>query len=90
MQYTVCVPQQRTVTREVCVVKCVPEQKCGHPNGSGSRCVEKQVEVRVCKMVQKTVQVPCCPPRTRSCARPAAAAAPPRRPAPAPPAPGAE
>ncbi len=67
VQYTVRVPQQRTVTREVC--RRVPAEG-GHPNVQVPRRVEK-AEVRVCKMVQKTVQVPCGPARTRSCARPA-------------------
>ena len=69
VQYTVCVPQQKTVTRQVCVVKCVPEEKVITYKVRVPHCVQKEVEVKVCKMVQKTIQVPCCPPRR--CCRPA-------------------
>jgi len=71
VQYTVCVPQQKTVTRQVCVVKCVPEEKVVTYKVRVPHRVQKEVQVRVCKMVQKTVQVPCRQPRKRCCARPA-------------------
>ena len=77
VQYTVCVPQQKTVTRQVCTVKCVPEEKVITYKVRVPHCVQKEVEVKVCKMVEKTVQVPCRPAhkrcfrRVRSCCAPA-------------------
>jgi len=62
VQYTVCVPQKKTVSREVTCCKCVPEEKKCTYTVQVPHTVEKQVTVQVCKMVPKTVTctVPAC------------------------------
>jgi len=60
MQYTVCVPEQRTRSCQVTTYKCVAEQKTLKYTVNVPHKVEKEIEVRVCKMVPKTVLVPRC------------------------------
>jgi hypothetical protein len=60
VRYTVCVPQQRTKTFNVTTYKCVPEEHVQKYQVCVPKTVEKQVEVRVCRMVEKTIHVPAC------------------------------
>jgi YTV protein len=63
VNYTVCVPQTKTTTHEVTTYKCVPEEKVEEYTVMVPHQVEKEVQVCVCKMVPKTIQVPaatCC------------------------------
>ena len=56
VNYTVCVPQQKTRTYTVTRTKCVLEEKTQTYTVSVPVQVEKQVNVRVCKMVPKEIQ----------------------------------
>ena len=69
-----CVPEQRTRSCDVTTYKCVAEEKTEEYTVNVPHQVEKEIEVRVCKMVPKTVMVPadscgdsssCCAPRRR-------------------------
>lgn len=70
----VCVPEERTRTCDVTTYKCVTEEKTQEYTVNVAHKVEKEVEVKVCKMVPKTIMVPaancgddcsttCCKPR---------------------------
>lgn len=75
VQYTVCVPQQREKTFNVTSYKCIAEEQQQTYTVCVPHKVQKEVQVRVCRMVEKTVMVPahhcggyhCCPPRRVCC-----------------------
>ncbi len=67
--YTVCVPQKREWTETVTTYKQVPEEVTNTYTVCVPEQVEKEVPVRVCRMVQKTIQVPVCPPVCGGCRR---------------------
>ena len=56
--YTRMVPEERTSSHEVTRYECVPEERTQTYKVRVPYQVEKQVEVRVCKMVPKTITVP--------------------------------
>jgi hypothetical protein len=58
--FTVCVPQTKTRTYDVTEYERVAEQKKQTYQDSVPYPVERKVEVRVCKMVPKTITVPSC------------------------------
>lgn len=60
VSYTRCVPEQRTKSREVTRYECVPTEKTVTYKVCVPHQVEKEVQVRVCKLVPKTVMVPAC------------------------------
>lgn len=57
---SVYVPQVRTRTYTVCRYECVPEQKTETYTVLKPVQVKVQVPVRVCKMVEKEIEVPVC------------------------------
>lgn len=57
---TVCVPETQTKTCNVTRFECVPTKKTIRYTACVPHQVEKEVQVRVCKMVPKTIQVPAC------------------------------
>ena len=67
VQYVVCVPEVRT--KKVCCTSyvCQPEQKTVTCTVMVPHVVQKQVQVPVCRMVCKTVKVPCCPTCVPTC-----------------------
>ncbi len=56
--YTRCVPEQRSSSHEVTRYECVPSEKTVTYTVQVPHQVEKQIQVRVCKMVPKTILVP--------------------------------
>ena len=58
VQVTVCVPEERTRTYRCATTSAQPEEKTQTYTVCVPIQVEKQVEVQVCKMVAKEVQVP--------------------------------
>jgi hypothetical protein len=56
--FTKCVPEQRSSTHEVTRYECVPSEKTVTYTVQVPYQVEKQIQVRVCKMVPKTILVP--------------------------------
>jgi hypothetical protein len=58
VQYTVCVPQQQTRTFNVTEYRRVAEQKTVQDTVMVPYTEQREVEVRVCKMVPQTVMVP--------------------------------
>ena len=55
VQYTVCVPQKKTEQYQVTVYKCVAENRVETYNVQVPVCVERDIQVRVCRMIPKTV-----------------------------------
>jgi hypothetical protein len=58
-KYVTYEPLQKFERKTVCVCECVPETKTVTETVCVPYEVEKEVEVRVCKLVPKTIQVPC-------------------------------
>ena len=58
-KYVTYVPLQKFQRKTVCVCENVPETKVVTETVCVPYEVEKEVEVRVCKLVPKTIQVPC-------------------------------
>lgn len=57
--YTVCVPKIETRSEQVTTYECRPFQKTETCTVMVQQCVQKEIEVQVCRMVPQTVQVPC-------------------------------
>ena len=60
VHYRVCVPERRTVTRQVTTYRCVPERRTATCSVRVPYTEQKEIPVRVCRMVPKTItcQVP--------------------------------
>jgi hypothetical protein len=59
VQYTVCKPEERTRTYKVCRMECQPEKKTVTYTVCVPHTVSEEVDVKVCRMVKKEVEVPC-------------------------------
>jgi hypothetical protein len=71
VKYTVCVPHTETRNEQVCCYETRAVQKTENYTVMVPHETEKVVQVQVCKMVPKTIQVPCCTtPCCDSCCRP--------------------
>jgi hypothetical protein len=56
---TVCSPEERTRTYKVCHMECQPETKTVTYTVCVPHKTTEEVEVKVCHMVAKQVEVPC-------------------------------
>jgi hypothetical protein len=66
VNYTAWVPQTRTTPHKITTYKCVPAERVQQYTVMVPHQVQKEVQVRVCRMVPKTIQVPsvtCCDAR---------------------------
>lgn len=71
VQFTVCVPEKKTCTRTVVCCKPVTEVRDEQCTVMVPCKVEKEIQVCVCKMIEKKIQV-CCPqPAPTCCVAPA-------------------
>jgi hypothetical protein len=61
VRYTVCVPKEVTRTEYVTTWRCEQVQQTRRYTVCVPYQVEKEVSVRVCQMVPKTIRVPVCP-----------------------------
>ncbi len=61
VRYTVCVPKEVTRTEYVTTWRCEQVQETRRYTVCVPYQVEKEVPVRVCRMVPKTIRVPVCP-----------------------------